>query len=63
MTKINITSGESSKKEHLRNGSRTVCNRKTSGVGSNDTESFTWWANTYPDACCQKCLNRFNEKR
>jgi hypothetical protein len=59
---MNIAAGESAKKQHLSNGSLTYCNRTISGFGKNDFESFKWWAEKHPDACCQKCLNRFNEK-
>jgi hypothetical protein len=60
---MNIAAGESAKKQHLSNGSLTYCNRKTSGIGKNDFQSFKWWAENYPNSCCQKCLNRFNEKQ
>jgi hypothetical protein len=59
---MNITAGQSAKKQHLSNGSRTYCNRRTSGIGKHDFDSFKWWAEKYPDVCCQKCLNRFIEK-
>ncbi len=59
---MNTTTGQSAKKEHLRNGALTSCNRKTSGIGNNDFQSFKWLANNYPNVCCQKCLNRYNEK-
>jgi hypothetical protein len=59
---MNITAGESAKKQHLRNGALTACNRKTSGIGNNDFEYFKWWAEEHPEICCQKCLNRYNEK-
>jgi len=58
-----ITAGYSAKKEHLSNGAVTACNRRTSGIGKNDFQDFKWWAEKYPDVCCQKCLNRFNEKQ
>lgn len=58
----NLTFFSSAKKEHLRyRGANTECNRKTSGIGANNIEGFTWWAEKYPESCCQKCLNRFNE--
>lgn len=57
-----ITAGQSSKRQHLRNGAGTACNRRTSGIGANDFEDFKWSAEKYPEYCCQKCLNRFNEK-
>jgi hypothetical protein len=60
---MNIAAGQSAKKQHLSNGAVTACNRKSSGIGKNDFESFKWFAQKYPDACCQKCLNRFNEKQ
>jgi hypothetical protein len=60
---MNITAGQSAKKQHLSNGAVTSCNRRTSGIGSNDFQSFKWWAEKHPDACCQKCLNRYNEKQ
>jgi hypothetical protein len=60
---MNLTSGESAKKQHLSNGAVTACNRRTSGIGSNDFQSFKWWVEKYPDVCCQKCFNRFNEKQ
>lgn len=60
---MNITPGESSKKQHLSNGATTACNRRTSGIGSNSFKSFKWWAENHPDICCQKCLNRFTEKQ
>jgi hypothetical protein len=59
---MNITTGQSVKKEHLTNGAKTACNRSTSGIGKNDFNSFKFIAKNYPDICCQKCLNRFNEK-
>ena len=62
MSTINITAGQSAKKEHLRNGAATACNRRTSGIGNNEFEDFKWIAEKYPEYCCQKCLNRFNEK-
>lgn len=61
---MNLTLGQSSTKQHLNNGgARTACNRRTSGIGSNGIESFKWWAENHPEVCCQKCLNRFNEKQ
>jgi hypothetical protein len=59
---MNITAGQSAKKQHLQNGSLTACNRKSSGIGLNDFQGFKWWVEKYPEICCQKCLNRFNEK-
>jgi hypothetical protein len=60
---MNITSGQSAQKQHLENGSLTACNRRTSGIGKNDFQSFKWLAEKYPEVCCQKCLNRFNQKQ
>jgi len=57
---MNSTSGQSAKKQHLSIGSRTACNRRTSMP--NGFEYFKWWVEKHPDACCQKCLNKFNEK-
>ena len=62
MNTNNITAGQSAKKEHLRNGAGTACNRRTSGINCHDFADFKWWAIKYPEVCCQKCLNRFNEK-
>ncbi len=59
----NITAGQSAIKEHLRNGASTACNRKTSGIANNDFQDFKWVVENYPDTCCKKCLNRFNEKQ
>jgi len=59
---MNISAGQSSKKEHLGNGSRTACNRKTSGIGCNGLESFKWWVEKHPDACCEKCKSVFIKK-
>jgi hypothetical protein len=60
---MNIASGQSCKKEHLSNGAVTACNRRTSGIGKNSFDSFKWIAENHPNNCCQKCLNRFNEKQ
>ena len=62
MSTINIAAGQSSKRQHLRNGAGTACNRRTSGINCHDFEGFKWWAEKYPEDCCQKCLNRFNER-
>jgi hypothetical protein len=59
---MNITAGQSAKKQHLVNGSLTACNRKSSGIGLNDFQEFNWWVEKHPEVCCQKCLNRFIEK-
>jgi hypothetical protein len=59
---MNTTSGESSAKQHLTNGSKTACNRKSSGHNKNEFESFKWWMDNAPHLCCQKCSNRFIEK-
>jgi hypothetical protein len=57
-----ITAGGSMQKQHLRNGSRTACNRRTSGIGNNDKNEFKFWAEKYPEECCKKCLIRYNQK-
>ena len=62
MNTNNIAKGQSAKKEHLRNGAATACNRRTSGIGNNDFEDFKWIAEKHPEYCCQKCLISFNEK-
>jgi len=59
---MNITKGQSSQKEHLSNGSFTACNRRLSGIATNDFDHFKWCAEKYPESCCQKCFNRFIEK-
>jgi hypothetical protein len=59
---MNITSGQSAKKQHLSNGSLTACNRRTS-FSQHDFESFKWTAENWSSHCCQKCLNSFNEKQ
>jgi hypothetical protein len=59
---MNISKGQSAKKEHLSNGARTACNLKTSGIGSNSFDSFKWSVENHPEVCCQKCLKRFYEK-
>jgi hypothetical protein len=59
---MNITSGQSAKKEHLSNGAVTACNKRTSGPGKNDFDSFKWMAEKYPEDCCKVCLDRFNER-
>ncbi len=59
---MNLASGQSAIKQHLRNGAVTSCNRKTSGISTNEFADFKWWAEKYPNVCCQKCLSRFVEK-
>jgi hypothetical protein len=59
---MNITKGQSVAKEHLQNGSMTACNRRTSGVGKNEFESFKFFANKYPESCCKVCLTKYNER-
>ena len=56
---MNIATGQSAKKQHLFNGSRTACNRRMTGMSF---EYYKFWAEKYPEECCQKCLNRYNEK-
>jgi hypothetical protein len=60
---MNITAGQSAKKQHLSNGAVTACNRRTSGIGKNSFEEFKWIVEKNTDVCCQKCLNRFIEKQ
>jgi len=59
---MNISKGQSVSKEHLENGSMTACNRRTSGIGKNEFESFKFFANKYPKDCCKVCLTKYNEK-
>lgn len=59
---MNITAGQTTKKEHLRNGSKTACNRKSSGIGLHDFNDYKWHVTNYPEDCCKICLSRFNEK-
>ena len=59
---MNITKGQSTQKQHLSNGSRTVCNRKTTGINTNEFKDYKWWAEKYTENCCKKCLSRFIEK-
>jgi hypothetical protein len=59
---MNTTKGQSAVKQHLRSGSKTSCNRKTSGIGNNEVNDFKWWFEKYPEQCCIICLNRFIEK-
>ena len=35
---------------------------QSSVIGSNSFDSFKWWAEKYPNECCQRCLNKFKEK-
>jgi hypothetical protein len=58
---MNITLGQSAKKQHFTIGSRTACNRRTSMP--NGFESFKWWLENYPNACCHKCLKAFQSKK
>ncbi len=59
---MNLTKGSSAKKEHLQNGSSTMCKIKTSGINRNSFEDFKWIVNNYPHHCCAKCLNAYNDK-
>jgi hypothetical protein len=59
---MNITNGQSAQKQHLRNGSSTACNRKTSGINTHDFQDYTSWAKEQQGLCCKKCLKRFTEK-
>ena len=49
MSTINIAAGQLSKRQHLRNGAGTACNRRTSGIGNNDFEDFKWIAEKHPE--------------
>jgi hypothetical protein len=60
---MNITAGQSAQKQHLSNGAKTMCNRRTSGIGANDFNSFRWWVDNHKEICCQKCLNRYLDKK
>jgi hypothetical protein len=59
---MNNTKGQSTQKQHLFNGSKTACNRTTTGINTNEFADFIWWAEKYPEICCKKCLNRYTEK-
>ena len=59
---MNITASQSSKKEHLRNGSKTDCNRKTSGIGISEFNDYKWHVTNYPEDCCKVCLTKYYEK-
>jgi hypothetical protein len=59
---MNLTSGQSSQKEHLRNGSKTACNRRTSGIGVSEFKDYKFSATNYPEDCCKVCLTKYNEQ-
>ena len=59
---MNLTSGQSSQKEHLRNGSKTACNRRTSGIGISEFKDYKFSATNYPEHCCKVCLTKYNEQ-
>ena len=59
---MNLTSGQSSHKEHLRNGSKTACNRRTSGIGISEFKDYKFYATNYPEDCCKVCLAKYNEQ-
>jgi hypothetical protein len=59
---MDISKGQSVAKEHLRNGSITSCNRRTSGIGNNEFNDFKWYATKYPESCCKICLTKYNER-
>ena len=59
---MDISKGQSVVKEHLRNGSITSCNRRTSGIGNNEFKDFKWYATKYPESCCKVCLTKYNER-
>lgn len=60
------TSFSSAKKDHWRSGklhgSRTACNRRTSGPNANETDRFSWLVEKYPQDCCVVCLTKYKEK-
>ena len=61
-----IAAFSSAKKQHWRSGklhgSRTACNRRTSGPNSNETDHYSFWVNKYPEDCCVVCLTKYKEK-
>ena len=59
---MNLASGQSSQKEHLRNGSKTACNRRTSGIGISEFKDYKWNATNYPEHCCKVCLAKYYEQ-
>jgi hypothetical protein len=56
----NITLGQSSVKEHIRNGSGTICHRNT----LNKVSEAEFIANykTYPEMCCAKCTTYLKQR-
>jgi hypothetical protein len=60
--KMNLTVSQSSQKEHLRNGSKTACNRRTSGIGISEFKDYQWNVDNYPEHCCKVCLTKYNEQ-
>jgi hypothetical protein len=57
---MNISVGSAFKKEHLFNGSRTACNRKTS-FAMNSKEQFKNLMELNLEHCCEKCVAYFNK--
>lgn len=55
-----ICDGVYSVKEHLSNGSKTMC-RKNS-LHKNELKSFIWTAQNHPEACCKACLNYIKQR-
>jgi hypothetical protein len=54
---MNIATGQSARKEHLINGSRTACNRKIS-FGKSGKAEFKLLFQTHPELCCSKCSSK-----
>lgn len=64
---MKLTDFSSARKEHWRqgniHGSKTSCNRKTSGIGVNETEEFKRLIEKSPYVCCSKCLANYNRRK
>lgn len=58
--KKGICRGDYSVKQHLSNGSKTMC-RKNS-FHKNELQSFIWSAKNHPEACCIACLNYIKQR-
>ena len=55
-----ICKGDYSVKQHLSNGSKTMC-RKNS-LHKNELQSFIWTTKTHPQECCIACLNYVKQR-
>jgi hypothetical protein len=53
MNTINLASGQSSIKEHLFNGSKTMCRK--SSFHKNSLSAFVEIYKKSPETCCKKC--------